>query len=213
MATQTVVVAHPELVGGSTTTLHSHSGGGSSAPDRSYFRKVGTYTYEAWYTSPNTGTALTTGAVTLGRLYAVPFISSKAGTLDRIAFNVTTLLAGYGRCGIYSDTGSLYPGALLLDGGQMDTSTTGVKSTTINQALSASSMYWLVFLASVAVTVRCLSVGSMSPVLGFNNTLGTAPNVGLYAAQTYGALPSTFPASPTMITAAPIPAIFVRYSA
>jgi hypothetical protein len=213
MATQIEAVAAAALVGGGQTGLHSHSGGGSSTPDRSYFRKVGTTTYEAWYTSPNTGAALTATAVTLGRLYAIPFISSKAGTLDRIAFNVTTLLAGYGRCGIYSDTGALYPGSLLLDGGEISTSTTGVKSTTINQALSAGSMYWFAFLASVAVTIRCFAVASLAPVLGFGNTLSTAPNLGLYAAQAYGALPANFPAVPTMIVAAPIPAIFVRYSA
>jgi hypothetical protein len=214
MGTQTEAVAAAALVGGAETGLHTHpGGGGSSTPDRSYFRKVGTTTYEAWYTSPNTGTALTATAVTLGRLYAIPFISSKAGTLDRIAFNVTTLLAGFGRAGIYSDTGSIYPGARLLDGGEISTSTAGVKSATINQALSGGTLYWLTFLASVAVTVRCFAVGSLVPVLGFSNALGTAPNVGLYAAQAYGALPATFPATPTMIVAAPIPAIFVRYSA
>jgi len=212
MAGQTEAIGAAALVGGGQTDLHSHAGSGGSTPDARYYRKVGTSTYEAWYTAANTGTALTTGAVTLGRLYAIPFLCPKAITLDRIAFNVTTLLAGYARAGIYSDTGSLYPGARLLDGGEISTGTTGVKSATINQALAAG-IYWLAFLASVAVTVRCFAVASLIPILGISNALGTAPNLGIYAAQAYGALPASFPGTPTMITATPIPAVFVRLSA
>jgi hypothetical protein len=53
----------------------------------------------------------------------------------------------------------------------------------------------------------------MISVLGTNNTLGTSPNFGLYVAFTYASLPSTFPSTPTMITAVPIPLIYVRLSA
>jgi hypothetical protein len=213
MTGQTEAVAAAALVGGGQTALHTHAGGGGSIEsDIHYFRKVGVTNFEAWYTSPSTGTALTATAVTAGRLYALPFLCPKAITLDRIAFNVTTLLAGKARCGIYNDSG-LYPSSLLLDGGELDTGTAGVKSTTINQALNASSLYWLAFLANAAVTIRGFAVASMLPILGISNALGTAPNLGLYVTQTYGALPGTFPGTPTMIVAAPLPAIFVRLSA
>jgi hypothetical protein len=212
MTGQTEAVAAAALVGGGQTGLHTHAGGGSSTPDIHNFRKVGVTNFEAWYTSPSTGTALTATAVTANRLYAIPFLCPKAITLDQIAFNVTTLLAGKARCGIYNDSG-LYPSSLLLDGGELDTGTTGVKSTTINQALSASSLYWLAFLANAAVTIRGFAVASMLPILGISNALGTAQNLGLYVSQTYGALPGTFPGTPTMIVAAPLPAIFVRLSA
>jgi len=186
--------------------------GNAGASDISHWRKAGVTTYEAWYTMPNTGLVLTAGAVTVGRLYAFPFLTPKAITVDRIAFNVTTLLAGKARAGIYNDAG-MRPGSLLVDGGEMDTGTTGVKAATINQALAGSGLYWLAFLANAAVTVRILAVGGVLPILGCSSALGTAPNFGMYMAQTYGALPGTFSASPSMITGTPIVGIFVRLSA
>jgi len=187
--------------------------GNAGASDLSNWRKVGTTTYESWYTTPSNGLILTAAAVTANRLYAFPFLTPKGITLDRIAFNVTTLLAGKARAGIYLDAGTMRPGSLLVDGGEMDTGTTGAKVATINQELAGSGLYWLAFLANVAITVRAFSVGGLIPILGCSNALGTAPYFGMYMAQTYGALPSTFSTSPTMISGVPLPAIFVRLSA
>jgi len=173
-----------------------------------YIRKEGTTNYEAWYTSPITGTALTTGALTANRLYAIPFVVSKRTVLDRIAINVTTAGTGNARLGIYEDLGT-YPSKLLLDAGAISIATTGVKSVTISHVLT-NGLKWLVIVSNGTPTIRSFAVASLSPVLGYGNTLGTAPNLGLYTAFTYAALPASFPASPTMITAVPIPAVFVR---
>jgi len=87
-----------------------------------------------------------------------------------------------------------------------------VQSITISQALSANTLYWLVLVANAAPTLRAFDVGSMVSILGYANTLPTAPNASLYVAFTYGPLPATFPGSATLVTAAGTPAIFVRLS-
>jgi len=174
-------------------------------------RKIGTVNYEAWYTTPTTGTALTTGALTANRLYALPFIVPAGMTIDRIAINVTTLGTGNARLGIYEDSG-LYPATRTLDAGEVSIASTGVKSITISQALTPGHK-WLVVVSNGTPTIRTFAVASLIPVLGYNNTLPVTPNLAIYGAYTYAALPATFPATPTMITAVPIPAIFVRRSA
>ena len=193
-----------------SANLPTMSGSGT---DISYFRHYGTGTYEAWFTSPRSGTALAGSALTAARMYAMPFICPKAITLDRIGVYVSTLSTTTARLGIYADNGNCYPGALVLDAGTIDVTTTGAKTITINQALSANSLYWLVIICAATPAIYCIPVAGVINVLGTSNALGTAQNAGLYVSQTYGTLPSTFPASPTMITAAPIPAIFVRLSA
>jgi hypothetical protein len=158
--------------------------------------------------------ALTTGAVTANRLYAFPFICPKQITLDRIAINVTTLLAGNARLGIYNDSGNCYPGSLILDAGAVSTGTIGIKSLTISQSLTAG-LKWLVLVASAAVTLRSFAITGLKPILGWDNTLPAAvPGVGYYVSFTYAALPATYPtASPTVVNAVPVPAVFVRLSA
>lgn len=179
----------------------------------SYFRHYGTSNYEAWYTSLKAGTALSGSALTANRLYAMPFPSPKAITLDRIGVYVSTSGGTNARLGIYSDGGNTYPGNLLVDAGVISTSSTGAKTLTINQNLTANSVYWLVILCDGTPSIYCIPVAAVISFLGHSSALGTAQNCGLYVARTYGDLPGTFPTGPTMITAAPIPAIFVRLSA
>lgn len=186
--------------------------GTSGTPDLSYTRRTGT-TRERWFTTPMTATAMTVStALTANRIYAHPFIVSKTITLDRIGVNCTTLIASGGlRLGIYSDTNG-EPGALVLDAGTIDTSTTGVKTITINQQLTAG-LYWLVAASNSAThAFRVPAIAATLNVFGVASSLGTAVGTHFYAAFTYGTLPSTFP-TPTEGTTLVYPAIFVRLSA
>lgn len=187
------------------------------------YRQVGTSPLESWYLggSSGAGAALTTGAPTVGSFFLVPFIEQRGGTLDRIAFNVTTVGAANSkaRCGIYNSTSqtNLYPSTLLVDGGEFDTSSvggTGVKAATISQALTKNKLYWFVFICGTAApTIRAMNTGNVdSRILGFDNTLGTAANFGLTLAGAYGALGASFSAGASFLTTGPLPAIFVRYS-
>lgn len=173
-----------------------------------YRRHKGTSPYEAWHTAPTTGTALTTGALTANRLYAIPVPFVEKSLLDQIAINVTATGTGNARLGVYEDDNG-YPGKLLLDAGEVSIASTGVRAATIAHVL-APGRKWLVVVSSGAPTVRSFAVASLINQLGYGSALGTAGILGFYVAFTYAALPAAFPGSPTLITAVPIPALFVR---
>lgn len=183
--------------------------------DISTFRSKGV-TLNQWYTSPNTGTALGTGAPTANVLRAIPFIVTKVTTIDQMAINVTTLLAGLARIGIYADNGNNYPGALIVEATsvtQIDTGTAGVKIATGGLPVTLQpGLYWLAIVANAASTIRAHVVASMLPVLGYASTLPTTASLGWSVALTYAALPTTFTAGGAPIIAIPIPAVFVRTS-
>lgn len=186
---------------------------GLSSFDISYYRRSGTSAPEAWYTTSVTAAAATTGAPTENVLRAIPFVVPKTITLDRIAISVTNNKAGNARLGIYEDDGNVYPGALILDAGVINTGgANGIKTLTIDQTLTGNKLYWLVIVGSNNPTIRCFTMANMMVIQGFTSDLNAAPGVGYSVAYVYGALPATFPASATYITASPIPAIFVRLS-
>ena len=163
-----------------------------------------------YYTAQFTATALATLVVTANRFYAMPFFVPINFKVDRIAFNVTAQAAGqYARVGIYHDNGLIYPGSLVLDGGEFVT-TSGIKETTISLVLFKGRLYWLVFCASSTPTLRSIAVAGLSAVfLGLDSTLPTAPGVGYYYAWTYAALPAIYPAGATIHVAA-MPGVFLR---
>lgn len=176
-----------------------------------FYRRVGS-TPNRWYAAGvRAATAATTLALVANNLRAIPFFVPKRIVLDRIAINVTTLVAGQARLGIYNDNGSVYPGTLVLDAGTVDTGTTGVKPLTIDLTLE-QGLYWLVITSNAASTVRAIAVASLTAVLGLDSGLGTAWGVAYNVSFTYGALPGTFSGSAAVSTGIQ-PGIFVRLSA
>jgi len=174
------------------------------------YRKVGV-TANRWYIAGVIGaTALTTVAASANVLRAIPFLVARTITLDQIAINVTTLIAGKARLGIYLDDGTIYPEQRLLDAGEVDTGTTGVKALSINQTLT-TGLYWLVHVANAAPTLRAVAVGGLLPILGIDSGIGTAFGVGYSRSYTYAALPDPFGAGATVMTGTQ-PAICVRLS-
>ena len=172
-------------------------------------------TLNQWYTSPNTGTALATAVLTANILRATPFIVSRTTTIDQMAINVTTAAAGATRVGIYADNGNNYPGALVVEAtsaAQMDTGTVGVRTATGLSITLQPGLYWLATVSNAGPTIRGFGVASMLPVLGYAVGLPTTASLGWSVGFTYAALPATFTAGGTPITAVPIPAIFVRTS-
>ena len=188
------------------------------------FHQIGTSPLEIWYTQASQAAVFTTAtaavAATTSTMYAIPWTPFTGGTLDRLGFYVTTLVAStVGRVGIYSNAtpGQFYPGSLLVDSGEFDCSTAGAKTTTISQNLSAGTMYWFVFhfdnttATLTGPTLRALNVYSIPNYLGCSSALGN-PNTQLtLSGQTYGALPASFAAGATVATTAPF-AAFHRYS-
>ena len=210
---------------GSDAFVYASTSGGTEA-DSFYFRVVGTSPLERYYfAGQNAPVALITGSGATGTLRAFPFVSPRGGTLDRLAIAVTTGAGagGVARWGIYTATSTtnVYPSALVVDAGEVDVTSIGVKSQTISVALSSSTLYWFVYIGGVsAATIRFLNANGCWPFLGYSNAFDSAgvanlnPGVGLTVAQAYGALPGTYPAGATVIVNdVGIPAIGCRFSA
>lgn len=142
-----------------------------------------------------------TGVPAVGDLYAFPFLECYNGTIDQIGINVTvsgTNPAALVRYGIYTSEGpsNLAPGGLLFDSGDIATTSTGAKLTTISPALTleAGKIYWLsVIYGTQAPTVTTFSSGwhFFGRNTNFNAQFGWQ-KVGFG----YGALPATFPIIP-----------------
>lgn len=164
-------------------------------------------------------TALTTGAMTLNTLWAMPFVApARGGVLDRIACEVTTLVAAQNlRIGLYenkADYRDVYPGALLADSGNISMATTGIKSFGLTQALVPGRIYWVALVTSESTTqrMRGLAVGGVSHFLGMADTATSLLNLGINVAFTFGALPDPFTAGGAYVTAIPVPVLRYRFS-
>jgi len=207
-----------EIVTAALLNTHLRDNLNSLGRDVAQIVHIGTTPFERWYAASmhlwTTGDSISSLSTTLNQLYAIPFITPRGATIDRIGFNVASggTAGSKGRVGLYRATSqsNMYPGSLVLDGGEKDTTTTGVKSTTVSQVLEADVLYWAVLLAGTAAfSVSTHTVGL--PILGLPSSLNVAADF-LTVAQTYGALPATFPASAS-ISAGTKPIIAVRYSA
>lgn len=183
-----------------------------------YYTQTGAGTREARYPGAivTNGTALTTGAPAVGTLFAFPFIYPRGGTIDIIACNVTTLAVGATiRIGIYNNTSDtdLYPSSLVYGSAELSGATTGVKQESISVTLLPNTLYWSAYLCgTLAPTVRCYGVANLYPIGGYPAALGTAAQIGITVALAYAALPATFTAAGTWITAVPLPEVAIRYA-
>jgi hypothetical protein len=135
--------------------------------------------------------------MTANQIYAMPFYLGSRTLIDRLAINVVTAVgSSNARMGIYASLlDKTLPGALLVDK-EVATATTGIKQdTTVSVSLSGNRIYWLALLCSAAITVKTTRTPSW--IMGVHRVENaTTPEIiqYLYASQTYGALPSPFPA-------------------
>lgn len=176
------------------------------------FRKNGNY-----FSSFLTGCTLSTQSISsINSLRAFPFYVPKTMKFDRIAMKVTTAASagGVARMGIYADNGNCYPGAKILDSGEVATDSTGVKEVNIDVTLRGGKLYWLVVITGTATgtTVAAIPLASALGILGTDSTLSGTTLLGYAATQTYGALPATYPAGATD-WALPVPLIALRKAA
>jgi hypothetical protein len=191
--------------------------------DAADIKQIGTTPWERWYALGQVATAQpgTYGTI-VDRLLATPFVSPRGGTIDRLGFEVTTggSAGSKLRVGIYKSTSptNIYPDALVVDGGEYDTTTTGVKATTVSVALEPDVVYWACFIGGTAFpTVRALPDTAFlsNAILGFPSTIGGNRVMAIYDSRAYGALPATFMAAPPdgFDNNSSFPIIAVRYSA
>ena len=109
----------------------------------------------------------------------VPIWVPHTVTVDRIGMEVTTGLAGPTvTLGIYGSTVDDTPGALILNAGTIDPSTSGFKQITISQTLSRG-LHWLSFHTTDKLSYRSIT-GSLYGVPAYAG--------GAYASQPHNSL-------------------------
>jgi len=158
------------------------------------------------YFASNVLAAGAAGAGAANFVTFVPICIGEPATFTGIGINVSTAGGSTVRLGIYSNVGSK-PGSLILDAGTVSVTSTGQKTATISQLLTAG-WYWLAahFDASPpAVTSTPAGVGH--PAIGAA-TSSTTLHSGFVAIQLYA---SGLPASPTPISyTLPLPIVWLQ---
>ena len=155
------------------------------------FRKGGATRY---FTAGITASALTNIQIPGHTLFGYPFYCAKDEKFDRIAVNIYLADAGYARLGIYADNGSVAPGRLILDAGEVEVSSpTGVKEISISLELSGGKLYWLAYVSGGIPSLRVVSRATLiKEYLSLDNTLSVDWGTRFERGFTYAALPDPF---------------------
>jgi hypothetical protein len=131
--------------------------------------KVGSGAWSGKWYRGNFGPVGANLTLVLNRLYAAPFRLGASGTADRIGIDVATAAAagGVARLVIYQadGTGGM-PGTVVLDAGTVAIDTTGGKTITISQALSAG-FYWLAVIGQTASGAAVRGTVSYDPMVPY----------------------------------------------
>jgi hypothetical protein len=152
------------------------------------------------------------GAVSAGRLYAVPIEILTPTTFTKIGINVTTGATGSpapARLGIYKDQKGV-PGALVVDAGEVDVTTIAAVEATISKTLFGR--YWLAVIFESAASLQITLQSSASTNVGDYGAEGPVGGANvLRPSVTYGPLPSTYPSvTSASFDTANIPRIWLR---
>ncbi len=133
------------------------------------------------------------------RLTAGPFLLRQDTVVDRIGVRVVTAqVSGSTRIGIYESLANGLPGALILDAGAVDTSTTGFKEATISLALPGPRMYWTAFVQAVSSVGLRSRNGGVS--IGFGTGGDAAGATSVKRNFTFAALPDPWGTPTTFST-------------
>lgn len=132
-------------------------------------------------------------APVLNNLCVVPVVFQRAVDIDKLGLSVTTAVAASTvRMGIYADAGNGYPGALILDGGTVDSSTTGAKTLSITRTTLPPGTYWLAYVlqGATGVMLRGLPLESIDFPAGTQS--GSIAGIMPTPSPVSGALPTTW---------------------
>lgn len=151
-----------------------------------------------------TATATGTLALTANRTYWIPFSVRRTIRVIALTTEVTTLSAGIHTLYVYA-ANSLGQPAKRLASGTFDAGTTGVKTVTLNLPLEPG-IYYIVWLAASAATVRSIAVGGA--VAFTHAAAGTAFSNHFF---TTGTPSDPAPASGYSVGTTALPAVGVEY--
>lgn len=184
-------------------------------PSHSSYLARGTSPLNLLYAGAVAQAVLTTTGFGRNNIVAYPLVIGARVKADAIHFEVTTGVAtAVARVGLYRNTGPgrKYPSTLLIDSGEKDCSTSGVKSTTGLGVVLAPGLYWVCYIAGVETpTVRAILTSTAGGHhFGFASTL--AFNGRLIKAQSYEALPATFYSGLSWSSTQALPIVAIHFS-
>ena len=141
-----------------------------------------------------------TQTFTSDKIRAELYITTRRIHIDTLAFYVTTAgILSKVRLGLYNDSGSVYPYTLLVDGGEVDTTSTGIKTVSVDVWVDAG-YFWFV---SVAWKKTAPPPPFGSDCEGYYNPLTLVhviSNTAYDKSFTYTSLPDPFPFGASMRT-------------
>lgn len=159
-----------------------------------------------------TATSATLGT---GTLRLAPWVVEQTLKVDRMGAEVTVIgdAGSKFRIGIYADTGNLYPGALLLDAGQIAGDSATVQDITISTLTLGPGLYWLGGVVQTVTTTQPTmrqNANWTPPVVPVASAIPAANATAVCYTQSgvTAALPSTFTA--TVAASGNVPRIHVR---
>lgn len=156
---------------------------------------------QRWYDNTMCLDATGASSYTLDTIRAIPFLVDQTTTFDVIAVEQTNSAVGNGILGIYTNDGNAsgpgLPGTLLLDAGQFDTSTPGLKQIAINQSLTPG-WWWLTHCQNSSRSLRRYA-GIENLDIGFTTGLDTAKALFVSVVHPFAPLPNPF-GTPTFET-------------
>ncbi len=147
---------------------------------------------------------VSTNTLTASRMYATPIIVARAITVEEIAIEVTTGDAGkVARVGIYNNGTNLYPGTLVIDGGEVSVAGVALVTAAIADTVLTKGIYWLAVVGDGTPTLRgWASDDWWFPILGRDPAMLTRWHNHWYVALAYTAgvttLPDPFTAGATL---------------
>lgn len=157
------------------------------------------------YYITNSPGSTSTASIGQGILRLLPWYIQSGVSLTRIGAEVTAAgdAGSKFRLGIYADNGSGYPGALVLDAGQINGDSNTVQEVTITQSLTPG-LYWIggatQSVSSTAPTYRVVTTWHPTVPMSTGASAPTAGQlvVGYQQSSVTGGLPATFTTSVTV---------------
>lgn len=127
-----------------------------------------------YYDNSFQGTASSTLAGAANRVDMAPFYTSATLRIDQIGVAVSTAVASaLGKIVIYGSDANGWPSTLLYEGSSdLDFSTTGYKSHTLDFTFNSGTQYWLGIRSSSTATIRAINTSS-AVNLGVNGSSGS----------------------------------------
>ncbi|QLQ20122.1 MAG: DUF2793 domain-containing protein [Exiguobacterium profundum] len=161
-------------------------------------------------TTMGSGTTTGTTAGAAGRMDLFPFSPRLDMTIDQMVVNVTTAVASaLGKLVVYLSDANGRPDARLLETGDMDFGTTGLKSVAVSAMLWGGATYWLGLRHSSTATVSAWQ-SAATPDINGGAPVTTARKI-LRRTLSYGtAAPSSWGYLGSEISASFAPAIWLR---